>query len=82
MPYYDMDPRFKFAIPERIEMLSLHTHLVFTPHWTARDYERLGFSSEKIEDIHSFLAQEKFFKKIYENDGYVVYRILFGEPGS
>ncbi len=74
MPYYDLDKRFAFNIPDDLGSLKDFTHLVLAPGWSAADYERLGVP---FADVQSFLAQAKFVKKIAEVNGYVLYRLLF-----
>jgi hypothetical protein len=76
MPCYDLDQRFVFGLPGRIGDLAGFAYLVVTPHWSPQDYERFGLS---VDDINQFLAQKKFVKKVYEVNGYTVYRILFSK---
>ena len=75
MPYYDnQDNRFVFGIPNDINNLKGFTYLILAPWWSPQDYQRWGIA---LEDSQQFLTQEKFVKKIFQINGYVVYRILF-----
>jgi len=79
MPYYDLDQRFVFALPNSINDLSGFTFIVTAPEWSPQDYERFGLSAD---DVSGFLARERFVKKIDEVNGYTMYRILSSKAGQ
>ncbi len=76
MPFYDDDPRFEFDIPQELKDLLRYTYLIIPSWWDSSDYERLGLSET---ELHSFLAQEQFVKKLFETNGYTVYEILLSQ---
>jgi hypothetical protein len=73
MPFYDQDPRFVFSVTQDLEDLDKFTHLIIAPWWNTEDFQRLGLSSL---DLQSFLAEEKFVKKLFEINGYELYQIV------